>query len=231
MQTLLIAERSDDLCAMLTGTFRKEFEITVCRDGCAALEQLRKQKPDVLILDLSLPEIDGITILEELAGDVPSVVLVLTDSSDPYVYQTVINLGAHHILLKPCRTQAIFSHIKRLLQFIPSADAHDPQSVAAAHLTLLGFDIELDGYQYLKLAIPRFAQDPGLRLGKELYCDIGQAFGVGYASVEHAIRASIKTAWAKRDATVWDSYFPRCTKYPCNKQFIAKLAECKQFPK
>ena len=60
MQSLLIADGSEVLTTQLAEALRGSYHIRVCHNGLAALEQLRERKPDVMILDLLLPELDGI---------------------------------------------------------------------------------------------------------------------------------------------------------------------------
>lgn len=233
MRKLLIAVRSDDLIAVLKRLFQKDFELSACTDGNTAYTLIKHIQPDVLILDLLLPEIDGLELLRLLQPNVPSATLVLTDYTHPHVFQQAVDLGAGYIMAKPFRTEAVHSHVMQLLQFADSRQApNDPQSVAAAHLTVLGLCSGHDGYQQLRLGIPLFRQDPALRLGKELYPAIITLWGSGTPKqIEHSIRLAITNAWKERDKAVWDSYFPGYEKCPSNKDFIARLAQFTELPK
>ena len=103
-------------------------------------------------------------------------------------------------------------------------------STTVIHLRTLGLLPDLDGYRYLTAAIPLYAINPGVRLHKELYCDIVEICGANDTlCVEHSIRSAIKGAWLKHDPTLWAHYFPLnkdgnidC---PSNKLFIATLSE------
>lgn len=68
-------------------------------DGRAALEEVRRHEPDVLILDVRMPELDGLAVLEQLDGDVK--VLMLTNSEDPAVIQGALRRGASGYLVYP----------------------------------------------------------------------------------------------------------------------------------
>ena len=103
----------------------------------------------------------------------------------------------------------------------------NPPRFVSRHLLSLGFNLNLDGSRYLIAAIHLYAEQPGQRLHKELYPavrDLCKASSVD--SVEHSTRSAIKSAWKKRDVSVWRQYFPQnCDGCPTNKEFIATLAQ------
>lgn len=233
MRTLLIADRSDDLCVILKQALQTDFQITTCMDGITAMSLILHTQPDALILDLSLPHLDGLTLLEELAGHLPKAVLATTDDPSGYVHQMAVDRGAGHVMMRPFHTRSARSHIIGLLEYAQRPNPHpaDPQSIAAAHLSRLGFDSTLDGYQQLRIGIPLFAQDPALRLGKELYPAIITLWHKSNpAAIERNIRTAIVTAWKQRDKAVWEIYFPGLTKCPSNKKFLARLAQFTKQP-
>ena len=102
----------------------------------------------------------------------------------------------------------------------------DPRSVTAGHLTRLEFEAEHDGFAQLRVGIPMFAQDPSLRLGKELYPTIASICGsLSATTVEHTIRTAIENAWRQGNREIWNEFFPGCEKCPSNKKFIARMAQ------
>ena len=233
MRKLFIAARSDDLIAVLKRLFQKDFELSACTDGSTALTLIKHIQPDILIVDFSLPQIDGLDLLRMLTPNVPPVILALSDYINSHVFQVAVDLGVGYIMAKPFRTEAVRSHILELLRHIDSkATPTDPQSVAAAHLTHLGLCNKHAGYQQLRVGIPLFRQDSTLRLGKELYPAIIALLGGGeHRRIERSIRSAIVYAWKRQNRAVWEQYFPGYTKCPSNKQFIARLAEFTELPK
>lgn len=227
MQKLLIAARSDDLCAAMKTMFSRDLEVTVCHDGSTALVLLRAIRPDALILDLFLPEIDGLALLQQLDGNVPPVILALTDCyPSSYEYQSGIDLGIRHFMTKPFRTEAAYMHIMKQFQYAAVSKTADPLAVADAHLEYLEIDRSCHGFQQLRLGIPMVAQDPTIRLEKELYVCISRLTGGATPrQIERTIRYAILDAWKRRDPAVWDRYFPGCTKPPSIKRFLARLAK------
>ncbi len=228
MWRLLIAGSSDAQQEALRSIFEKEYEVMVCSDGPSALELLKVHKPEVLILDLSLPMLDGIEVLRKAQDVLPSVILATTSAPTWYVEQMLIELGVGHILRKPCRTDAIISHIaemRRLIQTKPQGT----NARVAAFLNALGIATHLDGYQQLRVGIPMYAQDPTQNICKELYVNVAAICGKSNANqVERTVRAAIQKAWVTRDDSVWAAYFAQedgTVPCPSNKVFIARLAE------
>lgn len=90
----------------------------------------------------------------------------------------------------------------------------------------LGVSVHLIGYKELCVAIPLFAQNSLQCVTKELYPDVARYMGLpGRYGIERSIRKAISDAWDKRDAAIWEIYFPHLETAPSNKLFIATLAE------
>ena len=120
----------------------------------------------------------------------------------------------------------------RLMDMIAAAanSQESPPAQTVVHLHTLGFLTHLDGYQQLCVGIPLFAQNPGIRLTKELYPAIASQTGSPDGrTVEHSIRKAIAAAWARKDPAVWAKYFPPnsdgAIPCPTNKEFICRMAE------
>lgn len=230
MRKLLIADRSDDQCAVLKRALQKDFEVSTCNDGLTALTLIKGMRPDALVLDLSLPQLDGLTILQELQGYLPPAILATTDCANGYVQRRATELGAGYVMMRPFQPRCIYGHIMNLLEYAGNP-AGQPLSIPAAHLSRLGFNTSHDGHQQLVVGIPLFAQDPSLRLSKELYPAIISVLGGSSPkAVEHTIRTAIRAAWKKRNSAIWAEYFSDCEKCPNNKKFISRLAQFTDYP-
>lgn len=110
---------------------------------------------------------------------------------------------------------------------LPVNPLSSASSVTASFLLHeLEFPVYRCGYDHLILAINRHAEGDLYSYTKELYPYVAKHFGYNdWHAVEHSIRSVIADTWEIRDPQVWERYFPRCTKAPSNKQFIATLAE------
>lgn len=225
MRKLLIAEGDDALCGALVDLLRRSYEITTCSDGGTASELIRSLRPDALILDLMLPVKDGFYILEENADVLPPVVMSISDFSNDYITQTARDLGIQYMIIKPCQPRVVVSRLEHLIHHIPAPNQNDGQSRTAKLLLEFQFNPKNDGFRFLKIGIPLYAQDPQQRICKELYVSIARICGAGsWNQVERSIRSAIETAW-KTHASAWASCFPGTDSPPTGKTFISRLAQ------
>ncbi len=235
MRTLLLAHGSDDLRSILERMLSETYRVTSCGDGLAALALLDTLRPDILVLDLHLPRVDGLAILEQAAEYLPAVVLAVTVQPSDYSQAACLELGAGYLMSIPCDIRNLCSRIDHMATHISPESRHkDTQKkTTALRLRELGFTASQDGYTQLRAAIPMFAQDPVQTLSKELYPTIAKLYGYSSGtSVEKGIRGAIKAAWMQRDdAALWQKYFPSSSvSCPTNKLFIATLAELLENP-
>ena len=223
MLKLLIADASQPFIDALQDVLKNEFEVQTCQDGETALEILADFQPDVLVLSLMLPFKDGLTVLQETSHK-PGVILAVSSYANTYIEQTATALGVQYIMIMP----TVNALRVRLMDMVattitPKENLHHQTAV---HLHILNLFTHLDGYQQLCVGIPIFAQQPNMRLSKELYPAIAEHFHLPDArTVEHSIRKAIAAAWIRRNPLVWEKYFPSITECPTNKAFICRLAE------
>lgn len=225
MQKLLIAMTSEEARSSLTELLRRRYDITVCGDGATAADLLFDLRPDALIMDLMLPVKDGFFVLEETADCRPPVVICVTDFINDYMTQTARDLQVSYLIRKPCQPRVIVSRLEHLIRHIPSPTCTDGQSQASQLLLQFRFNPKNDGFRFLKIGIPLYAQDPHQRICKELYASIAQISGAGtWNQVERSIRSAIETAWRTR-SDMWERYFPSATEPPTGKTFISRIAQ------
>ena len=228
MRKLLIAESSQENADALAAEFGKEYDISVCHDGKALLEHLHHHRPEILILDLSLPVIDGLAVLKQAQDCLPPVILAITSFPSDYVIGKAISLGVGHVVVRTCNVRAIREPMEELVWMAehPNHRRKSPQRLTLRHLDILGFTPGTEGFHQIRIGIPMLVQDPAMVLGKELYPQICERIGGGDSrSVEHNIRKSVHDAWVKGDRELWLSYFPGCQdKAPTNREFLCRLA-------
>lgn len=231
MRKVLIAHGSEELTNALAQMMGGIFDVTTCTDGITALERIRNVQPDALILDLMLPFKDGLSILEEAAPLLPSVILGFVNERSHYVVTRAHTHGIGYIMLDPSEPRAI---VVRLMDMIACSDIplkpyQEPQSEVTNLLLRLGLTPGKDGFTQLRVGIPLYIKDPFQRLTKELYPAIAQLceYNSGL-QVEHSIRTVIQDAWVKRDEALWSKLFPGCEKAPTNRLFISRIAAALQ---
>ncbi len=230
MPKLLITDSSEEMRQILFDNLHNSYQLKICANGSEALEIVRSFHPDILVLDLMLPGLDGITLLQRIhkEGFHP---LVLTTSFfySAYITGALHRLGVAYSMLKPCQWQAIADRLSDL-----AADLHPVQypqsdlgSAVSAALLSMNFSTGKDGFRFLQAAIPLYMQDPGQAITKELYVAVGAMYNKSSIQVERSMRSAIEQAWRTGDMSVWRKYFsapgsalPR----PTNTDFISRMA-------
>jgi DNA-binding response OmpR family regulator len=123
---LLIAEDDRSVCDLIRAYLQMAgHEVMIARDGAEALEKARSVRPDAMVLDINLPQIDGFTVLERLAAT-PSLrppVLVLTARHAAADVRRAVSLGARDFLAKPFTEAQLVARVTRLLRTPAEADA------------------------------------------------------------------------------------------------------------
>ena len=98
------------------------FDVLLADNGLMGLEYYRQEHPDVIFLDLNLPVLNGITVLELIrATDVKQKVIVITEDTNPDVEQHVRDLGVTEFIIKGVSLQPLMDTVKRL----PEGNASD----------------------------------------------------------------------------------------------------------
>lgn len=232
MRKLLIADANEEFRLALAEALRGTYSVRTCQEGKEALRQLRSFQPDVLVLDLLLPELDGISLLRKAATmDLLPVVLATTRFRNDYVLERAAQLGVGYVMIKPCDMEAVLERLADLTERTqaPVVTQPDPRTTATNLLLSLGVPTKLKGYTFLREALLVSMTDPRQSVTKELYPAVAEICGGNASQVERAIRSAINAAWEHRDERVWRLYFqpgpdgsvPR----PTNASFISRLTD------
>jgi two-component system response regulator (stage 0 sporulation protein A) len=227
MRKLLIADCSEDYRTALANALTGQYHVLCCRTGTEALELLRREKPDIFVLDLMLPELDGLTLLERTySSGIRPVVLAVTPIITSYMYSCAQRLGIEYIVRKPCEIEAIASRARDLTQRldIPSPKV-DPESYVTELLLSLTFSTKHNGFSYLRESILLMSKDPAQSVTKVLYPAVASTFGCQKENVERSIRTAMDYAWERGDHDLWCRYFPDTGQRPTNAVFISRITE------
>lgn len=102
-----------DLLSVLLNT--QGFQVWATNSSSDGLTQIREKKPDLVILDLMMPEMDGWEVCKAVRAfsDVP--IIVLSALNDPSMVASVLDAGADDYLTKPTPSRVLVAHIKRLV--------------------------------------------------------------------------------------------------------------------
>ena len=230
--TVLIADSSEDFCGSLQDILRWICQVRTCSRGSKALKLLSEMQPDILVLDLMLPELDGISLLKALsASGRKPMILATTCLTSDYIISAAQQLQVDYLLVKPCDVRATAARIQEQLTALDLTrqTASDLQSRISGLLMMMGISVKLHGFRYLQEAIYQALVQPGQSVTKELYPHVAQVFGTAAPHVERSIRSAIGDAWKHRDSRIWQLYFPQDgeagQKHPTNAVFITRIAD------
>ena len=219
-------------------------------NGQECLNLLTDKQPDVLVLDIIMPHLDGLAVLEKMRHierlKQPSVIM-LTAFGQEDVTKKAVDLGASYFILKPFDMENLTSHIrqvsgkanamiKRPLPSFRSATTVDgkPKNLDASITSIIheiGVPAHIKGYMYLREAISMVYNDIELlgSITKVLYPDIAKKYNTTASRVERAIRHAIEVAWRRGNIDSISSLFGYTVSMskakPTNSEFIAMVAD------
>lgn len=228
-QRVLIADSQQTFSRALANLLRPQFDVRLAQNGFDAWQQLETFVPDVLVLDLLLPDLDGISLLHRCAKEnICPTTLAITRLCSDYVISSLSELGVSYILPKPCHPENAAGCIRRMCQAPAPLTSKPTLPDTVCLLQQLGLSGKLTGSRYLDCAVPLFSRNPDQMLTKELYGTVAQQFHASAAQVERSIRTAIHSAWLTRDERVWRRFFPTgedgTVRRPTNGEFISRLA-------
>jgi DNA-binding response OmpR family regulator len=117
---VLVVEDDEDIALALQRSLRLEgYDVRISRDGSVALDDFKQFLPDLVLLDLGLPKVDGITVAERIRrdGDVPILMLTARDAVESRVEG--LDSGADDYLVKPFERQELLARMRALLRRRP----------------------------------------------------------------------------------------------------------------
>lgn len=182
---VLVAEDDPAARRLLTAAIPQLPGLTLCgaaRDGLECLELIDQLRPDVVLLDLVMPGLDGLGVLEALRRRRGGPVVVVTSQvSHQGVVKCALSLGASYYLVKPVNCQAL----PKLLQFLCLAPLKRTALELLEEIGASGMGVEAAAR-----AAAVLCQDPSALL-KEAYAPTIFDQHTSYASVEKNIRAMV----------------------------------------
>jgi DNA-binding NtrC family response regulator len=116
--SLLVIDDDEASCRLVKATFGAQgFEVRAAHDAASGLQRASIDRPDVVLLDLRLPDLDGLQVLERLKSQVPALpIVMLTASRDVKTAVHAMQLGAFDYLTKPIDTDEVVVVVRRALQ-------------------------------------------------------------------------------------------------------------------
>lgn len=251
-----IADDNKDFCDILKDYLDKQQDmeiVFIVHDGVKTVEAVEKEKPDVLILDMIMPYLDGLGVLEKLDTCEPAnrpKTIMLSAVGQESITKKAINLGAEYYVVKPFDLKILVQRIHDLADTEKTGSApHNKNNSIRSVINTdqsRAVDLEMDitnmihevgvpahikGYQYLRDAITMVVEDMDLlsAVTKELYPAIAKQNNTTPSRVERAIRHAIEVAWNRGKLETLNSLFGYTVHTdkgkPTNSEFIAIIAD------
>lgn len=250
---IIIVDDNRHLCKILNDYLQGQEDLSiigVAYDGLEAMELLQTQEPDLIILDLIMPSLDGLGVLERLNTRTtmkrPKVIMITAFGQESLTHQAMM-LGVNYFILKPFDLDVLGKRIRFAIQDTESTQTqysssafqsvttegseHNLISEVTKVMHQIGMPAHVKGYQYIREAILMVAEDVSLlgAVTKELYPAIAKKFDTIPSRVERGIRHAIELAWERGHADKLKRIYGYPMNFerqkPTNSEFIAVLAD------
>lgn len=254
--SIIIADSDADAMAseIMRETGRGEFEIMdTVQDGETALTSIRKYKPDIVLIDICLPGIDGLGVIEQICSDEDmkdTCFIVVTSVGSQRLIRCAFDIGATFYILKPYITEMLVQRVKQVYRNVKQQKsctideliyANDIDKQKAINSSIesdvtdiirdIGIPANIKGYQYIREGIIMAVNDVNMLnyITKLLYPTIAKKYKTTSSSVERAIRHAIEVAWNRGQIDVINDIFGYTVNAgkgkPTNSEFIALIAD------
>lgn len=239
MYKVLIADDNRSHTSMMEKYLSEQDDVQVvgiANNGTDCVSKVSILKPDVVVLDIIMPQMDGISVLERISTfENPPNVIMLTAFGNDRMIQRAITKGAYDFLLKPfefdnlaerIREAAAAYHCRQSGENMPTLPINPAMTVAgniqatnSQSRTLeievtnilhqMGVPAHVKGYQYLRDAIMLTLNDVNLlgAVTKELYPLVAEKYDTSASRVERAIRHAIELAWSRGNVDMMIHFF------------------------
>lgn len=121
---ILVADDEDVVLEIMAKKIASQgYEVTTARDGQEAWNKIVSELPDVILLDLNMPKMDGWAVLSQLRGNPPTKrwqpVIIVSAQNELESFKKGMDLEADHYLSKPCPIEDILKAIRLMLSLVP----------------------------------------------------------------------------------------------------------------
>lgn len=212
---------------------------------------IKEKEPDVVVLDIIMPKVDGLSVMERFSHDesgkkVPSFIVVSAVGQER-ITEDAFSLGADYYMLKPFDNKMLLNRIKhirrigdkKMREVNRQVSSQDTGTQAIGNLEAdvtnviheIGVPAHIKGYQYLRDAIILAVNDMEMlnSITKILYPTIAKKHQTTPSRVERAIRHAIEVAWSRGKMDTIDELFGYTVSTgkgkPTNSEFIALIAD------
>ncbi len=238
--TVLIADDNQEFSTTLATYLKNQEDMVVvgrAKDGNEALDMISSLMPDIILLDVIMPHLDGIGVLEQMnmiKMNKKPICIMLSAVGQDKITRRAVELGAEYYVVKPFDIDLLITRIRELKNYKPSQSNNfiprevgisKPQYIDISNMSNnkednlealvtnviheVGVPAHIKGYQYLREAIIMVVNDIDVinQITKCLYPQIAQKFHTTPSRVERAIRHAIEVAWGRGQQDVVENIF------------------------
>jgi two-component system response regulator (stage 0 sporulation protein A) len=224
--------------------------VATLNDGRDVLPKLKETRPDVLLLDIIMPEKDGLMVLEDLSLAVLEkmpYIVVMSAIGQEKITRKAIALGASYYVIKPFDLEVLMNRLRemvettsgvcesRMTKYITSKQTKsevEPIEIRVTNLIHdLGVPAHIKGYQFLREAIILAVENEEMinAVTKIMYPMLAKKFKTTPSRIERAIRHAIEVSWNRGELAMHDKIFGYTVNSnkgkPTNSEFIAMIAD------
>lgn len=252
--SVAIADDNEVMLQLLDDIISSDEELCVvgvAKDGEEAYNVIKTKEPDVVLLDIIMPKLDGLGVLDRVKKDktikkIPTFIMVSAIGQEK-ITEDAFNLGADYYLMKPFDDEMIINRIKhvkrnmdnksceiRRVNAYEKAEDYEERNLESDVTEIIheiGVPAHIKGYQYLRDAIVMSVSDMDMlnSITKILYPTIAKKYQTTPSRVERAIRHAIEVAWSRGKMDTIDEMFGYTIHNgkgkPTNSEFIALITD------
>ncbi len=248
-----IADDNERMLRLLGEIVTNDDELQVvgtAKDGEEAYRMIKEKEPDVVLLDIVMPKLDGLGVMDKVNNDAsirkhPSFVMISAIGKEQ-ITEAAFARGASYYIMKPFSNEMVLNRIKSLRQIhkVPDlkvVNAYEKTNQVVHKKTLeeevteiihdVGVPAHIKGYQYLREAIIMSVIDMDMlnSVTKVLYPEVAKKFQTTPSRVERAIRHAIEVAWSRGRVETIEEMFGYTVSVgkgkPTNSEFIALITD------
>lgn len=197
---ILLADNSEEFRLLLRRTLEETGEFQIVGDtgnGDEAWELIQKTKPDIVVMDMILPGLDGMGLLQRIPKSIRCIVLSAFCSQG--LVQDVMRMGAWYFIPKPAHMDSLLDRIRQAAHDSTVLSLPSLEAEVTAILHEVGIPAHIKGYQYVREAIILTVQNIEYisAVTKVLYPEVAKRFHTTASRVERSIRHAIEIAWTR----------------------------------
>ena len=249
--SVAVVDDNEKIVETICNELERDEEINIvgkAKNGEEAFDIIKKTNPDVVVLDLIMPKMDGLSVMEKVNMDEqitkrPEFIIV-TAVGQERITEDAFRKGASYYVMKPFHNDMILSRIKdagngerknssesESRNAVSKKQEYNLETRVTDMIHEIGIPAHIKGYHYLRDAIIMAVDDMDVlnAITKVLYPTIAKMHQTTASRVERAIRHAIEVAWSRGKLDTLDELFGYTVSNgkgkPTNSEFIALIAD------